>query len=1176
MLRASATLSACRVTSAAGDGRSATRRTLFHRSRPVTRPARRWRRMRLERLEDRTVPATITWDGGPTGQGANWLDRVNWVGDVLPGPNDDALIGPAAPGQPAEITLTGSASVHSATVTGRTLSLLNSTFSGSLVNHGTVRTTAATVNAVLANEGTITISGDTTWNSPDDSGNSGTIDVTGGNLTVGLSATGAALVNTGAVTVAAGRTMMVSGGAFSQTGGTTTVSGPDPIVNASGTLTATGGLWLRGGTLTGRGEVGPLSQTGGMLSPGPSFGTLTVNGSFSQTGGVLAVTVSGGAYPTNPLIAGIKVNGSVALSGTVAVTIGSGGAIPNVDYRIIDNDGSDPVTGTFTGLPEGGRLMAGVQRVNIGYLAGTGNDVVLRLDPPATFVWDGGPTGKGTDWFDPANWAGDLVPINGDKAVIGPLAGSPTVVIVAGNGAVLNTVTVESGVTLRVVGGFLLADLINSGTVELTSSGGRPAQLWGFITNSVGGVITMLAASGVANSENVSISNQGTITVAGDTTWRPLYGFASTNAGTINVTTGKLTLDQSGSGATFGNTGTVNVASGSTFTIIGGTFTNYGNSTLTGGTYNIAGTFRFSGAAIAALGADLTLDGPGAAVVDSTTSSNALARLTNIFGYGRMTLRNGGNLQQSSPGSGIINFGTLTVGAGCTLNNNVDNGGTITGSGSLSLINNDGGTVRPGEPMGTLTFNGSYNNAGGLYNSRGTLEIDLNGASPGTGYDQVIANLNVFLGGKLVVKSGYTAAPGERFTIIDNRGGQPIFGTFDGLAEGAVLTAGGQDFRISYVGGDGNDVTLTRAGPVVPKVDSVQVNDGAAQRSRVTSLTVAFNTDVTFAGPAANAFILTRDSDAATVTFTATTSVTGGVTFVTLGQFTGLATEAGSLADGRYTLTVRASQVSTAAGSLDGNRDGTPGDDYAFGGLRRVYGDASGDAWVDAVDLALFRQTFGSVAGDASYLSYLDANADGANNGIELTRFRQAYTDSPPRVSTVQVNDGSAQRSRVTSLSVTFSTSVTFAGSPEAAFVITRADGTPVTFAATVTIIRDATRVTLDRFAGPAVEAGSLADGQYTLKVLATQVATPGGRLDGNGDGTPGDDYSFGAAQGLFRHYGDANGDGKVDATDLALFRETFGRVAGDPLYLSLFDANGDGTINGADLTRFRQAFGAG
>jgi autotransporter-associated beta strand protein len=49
-------------------------------------------RPRLETLEDRAVPATVTWDG--LGRTENWTDRFNWVGDVCPLPGDD-LVFPA-------------------------------------------------------------------------------------------------------------------------------------------------------------------------------------------------------------------------------------------------------------------------------------------------------------------------------------------------------------------------------------------------------------------------------------------------------------------------------------------------------------------------------------------------------------------------------------------------------------------------------------------------------------------------------------------------------------------------------------------------------------------------------------------------------------------------------------------------------------------------------------------------------------------------------------------------------------------------------------------------------------------------------------------------------------------------------------------------------------------------
>src|SRR5439155_3690803 len=50
---------------------------------------------------------------------------------------------------------------------------------------------------------------------------------------------------------------------------------------------------------------------------------------------------------------------------------------------------------------------------------------------------------------------------------------------------------------------------------------------------------------------------------------------------------------------------------------------------------------------------------------------------------------------------------------------------------------------------------------------------------------------------------------GDSFVIIDNGGPDPLHGTFNGLAEGAVLNVGGSAFQITYAGGSGNDVALT-------------------------------------------------------------------------------------------------------------------------------------------------------------------------------------------------------------------------------------------------------------------------------------------------------------------------------------------------------------------------------
>lgn len=55
----------------------------------------------------------------------------------------------------------------------------------------------------------------------------------------------------------------------------------------------------------------------------------------------------------------------------------------------------------------------------------------------------------------------------------------------------------------------------------------------------------------------------------------------------------------------------------------------------------------------------------------------------------------------------------------------------------------------------------------------------------------------------------YSFPLGQPVTIIDNDGSDPVQGTFANLPEGALFTAGSTQFRISYIGGSGNDVVLT-------------------------------------------------------------------------------------------------------------------------------------------------------------------------------------------------------------------------------------------------------------------------------------------------------------------------------------------------------------------------------
>lgn len=68
----------------------------------------------------------------------------------------------------------------------------------------------------------------------------------------------------------------------------------------------------------------------------------------------------------------------------------------------------------------------------------------------------------------------------------------------------------------------------------------------------------------------------------------------------------------------------------------------------------------------------------------------------------------------------------------------------------------------------------------------------------------------------LNLTANYQPTAGSVFTVIANDSTDPVIGYFAGQPEGSAVEVGGLKYRVSYVGGDGNDVTLTRLGVIVP------------------------------------------------------------------------------------------------------------------------------------------------------------------------------------------------------------------------------------------------------------------------------------------------------------------------------------------------------------------------
>jgi hypothetical protein len=137
----------------------------------------------------------------------------------------------------------------------------------------------------------------------------------------------------------------------------------------------------------------------------------------------------------------------------------------------------------------------------------------------------------------------------------------------------------------------------------------------------------------------------------------------------------------------------------------------------------------------------------------------------------------------------------------------VKNGGTLEGDGVAGpVIVESGGTIKPCclITTGDLTIQ-----PGGIFD---TFTDAFNA-------DMILSNGSVNVtGGVLTIDmtSAAGATLGDSVTILEKTTPGPIVGTFANLPEGAVITDGTTTARISYVGGDGNDVTLTFTTATVP------------------------------------------------------------------------------------------------------------------------------------------------------------------------------------------------------------------------------------------------------------------------------------------------------------------------------------------------------------------------
>jgi hypothetical protein len=185
----------------------------------------------------------------------------------------------------------------------------------------------------------------------------------------------------------------------------------------------------------------------------------------------------------------------------------------------------------------------------------------------------------------------------------------------------------------------------------------------------------------------------------------------------------------------------------------------------------------------------------------------------------------------------------LSVSSGVSYSAGAATGGTGAGSGS---------GLAPDVFIDGISATGIISSGGVALTSSSTVGLNINGATTaGTSYSQLSVTGTVDLGGATLVLNGsYALAAGESVVLVNNDGTDAITGTFNGLPEGSVVTFGGVSLILSYVGGTGNDVTLSRpsgaelsslvlsTGTLTPAFSATGTSYTATVAASVTSITV--------------------------------------------------------------------------------------------------------------------------------------------------------------------------------------------------------------------------------------------------------------------------------------------------------------------------------------------------
>jgi autotransporter-associated beta strand protein len=853
----------------------------------------------------------------------------------------------------------------------------------------------------------------------------GSVNVTnlGGSVTV--AAGSPVQTNNGPITLA-GRDLNLAGTVNSGTGRTTLANSTAGLPIDLGTNTA-GSIGLT------QGEVGNV--TAGVLQVGsPTAGAITISAAITAPAG----------WKTLTLISGDNVSELVGGSLTVPnLRISSAG--PTSDPNVLDRGNTVGVVGcdcaAAVQVTDVSAMVVGVVDGDVG----VSSPVVVELEATDIDIQQPINAGTGIAYFQVTNGsiqfnlggnggpgsfglsdaelgritAGQVDVIGGPVTVSSPITRHPgysTLEIFGG--AITQTAALSvanlfvrfyGSVTLTNAGNdvdALTAQVIGSGQTfayqdaNSFALGTPPISGLSISITDPGGTVSLFAAGAITNGNGTATDVQAAMFTAIAAISVDVHTQVS-QVSAILTGNGSITLTE----ANNAECGTLNAGTGptATITLAGGGFSIDANNIITPNTTLIvSGANVTIGSGVSLSVASFRLTSGSVTGSGTLTSSNSFDVQSGFLGCTLGGASGATGMVKSTTGTVILGSfdtytGTTTVNAGTLEVDSpqvasgvaVTSGGTLAGIGKVAapVVATLGGTVMPG----IATAGPGILNTGNFQLMSGsTFSVKVNGpyTTAGTDYAQANVTGTVNLGGATLVLIGGAVAPpaGKVLTIINNDGTDPVTGTFNGLPSGSTVAVGGFYARISYTGGDGNDVTLTTFIPPPAVVQNVTIDDGTAQRSMVRSVTVAFGRLVGFIGTPAAAFQLARTGPGTTGNVTLAVDLSGSTATQTVAKltFSGALTEGSaatpSLIDGDYTLTILSGQV--GGGIQDGDN---------LTSLFRLFGDVNGDRAVDGLDLTAFRNAFGSVQGNASYLAYLDFNGDGAIDGADLTQFRNRF-----------------------------------------------------------------------------------------------------------------------------------------------------------------------------------------